>query len=465
MTNKRKKGLVITFQDIDGNWRIYQFIGELSNFIITDYWKDLYDFKYPIINTVLPDEEDLTLTYPNIEGNSFIKLKDKEYNPRDFSGLGRVVLRKNIVEGINTLTQAMINKSNTIYVIQYDFTLGEDITIPENCIFKFDGGSISNGTLEGSFYIDAVPATIFKGNIKEATLKTITNSTFNKEIQKLEASGSDIINSCIFNGIIEKATIKGTLINCQFEKLSGNIEIGKEGQSIQQMIVQVDLSPNVAQWVQKDGQITQYQECSPLKINIDDVPRLRANAKKECFIKEIGSKKIFYVQLSSDDNTPRGTILMFYPGTLEEGQTLKDVIPDGYAICDGTTEGVPDLRGRFIRSANSYDDVGEHTNNDLVQGESGKNDSIRIKEDNLPSHTHTFNVENTLAISEYTGNSVVTGTASTGEGEVTIPAISSDSHTHSLTGNINISQNPDTFANNPINIEPNAYALIFIMKL
>ena len=156
---------------------------------------------------------------------------------------------------------------------------------------------------------------------------------------------------------------------------------------------------------------------------------------------------------------------MFYPGTLEEGQTLKDVIPDGYAICDGATEGVPDLRGRFIRSANSYDDVGEHNNNDLVQGESGRNNSIKIKEDNLPPHIHTFNVENTLAISEYTGNSVIEGTANTGEGEVNIPVISSSSHTHSLTGNISISQNPDTFANNPINIEPNAFALIFIMKL
>ena len=317
---------------------------------------------------------------------------------------------------------------------------------------------LTNCSIQGS-----VQYTMFKGNIKEATLKTITNTTFNKEIQKLEASGSDIINSCIFNGIIEEATIKGTLINCQFEKLSGNIEIGKEEQSIQQMIVQVDLSPNVAQWVQ--SQINQYQECSPLKINIDSVPRLSANAKKECFIKEIGSKKIFYVQLSSDDNTPRGTILMFYPGTLEEGQALKDVIPEGYAICDGTTEGVPDLRGRFIRSAYDYSDTGEHDNNNLVQGESGRNDSIKIEENNLPPHTHTFNVENTLAISEYTGNSVVTGTASTGEGEVTIPAISSNSHTHSLTGNISISQNSDTFANNSINIEPNAYALIFIMKL
>lgn len=318
---------------------------------------------------------------------------------------------------------------------------------------------LTNCSIQGS-----IQYTMFKNSIKEATLNIITNTTFNKEIQKLEASGSNIEN-CIFNGIIEEATIKGKLINCQFEKLSGNIEIGKEKQNIQQMIVQVDLSPNVAGWVQKDGQITQYQECTSLKINIDDVPRLSANAKKECFIKEIESKKIFYVQLSSDDNTPRGTILMFYPGTLEGGQTLEDVIPEGYAICDGTN-GVPDLRGRFIRSAYDYNDVKEHDNNSLIyREESGRKDSIKIKEDNLPSHTHTFNVENTLAISEYTGNSVIEGTANSGEGEVNIPAISSSSHTHSLTGNISISQNPDTFANNPINIEPNAFALIFIMKL
>ena len=305
--------------------------------------------------------------------------------------------------------------------------------------------------------------TLFKSDIKEVILNTITNTTFNKEVQKLDAADSNI-DSCIFNGIIEEAIIRGKLINCQFEKLSGNIEIGKKEQNIQQMIVQIDLSPNIAEWVQKENQITQYQECTPLKINIDDVPRLRANAKKECFIKEIGSKKIFYVQLSSDDNTPRGTILMFYPGILEGGQTLEDVIPEGYAICDGTN-GVPDLRGRFIRSAYDYNDVKEHDNNNLIQGESGKKDSIKIREDNLPPHTHTFNVQNTLAISEYTGNSVIEGTANIGEGEVNIPAISSSSHTHSLTGNISISQNPDTFANNPINIEPNAFALIFIMKL
>ena len=77
-----------------------------------------------------------------------------------FNGMGRVVLKKNMVNGVNTLTQDMFYKgeagsrvpnTNTIYVIQYDFTLGEDITVPANCVLEFDGGSISgNKTLTGN---------------------------------------------------------------------------------------------------------------------------------------------------------------------------------------------------------------------------------------------------------------------------------------------------------------------------
>lgn len=79
-------------------------------------------------------------------------LEEKEYISSSNNGMGRVVLRKNLVEGVNTLTQSMINKSNTIYVIQYDFDLNDPnfehpITIPENCVLEFNGGSLSNGVL------------------------------------------------------------------------------------------------------------------------------------------------------------------------------------------------------------------------------------------------------------------------------------------------------------------------------
>lgn len=91
------------------------------------------------------DEEDIT------EQNGTLQLANKTYDKQSFSGLGRVYLRKNIVGDKNVLTQAMINKANTIYVIQYDYDLkGETITIPENSVLNFIGGAIGNGTIIGN---------------------------------------------------------------------------------------------------------------------------------------------------------------------------------------------------------------------------------------------------------------------------------------------------------------------------
>lgn len=92
------------------------------------------------------DEEDITQNQ-----SSVLKFKDKEYDEAKFSGLGRTYLRKNIVNGVNILTQNMINNPNTIYHIQYDYNLsGQTITVPNGCVLLFEGGSISNGTLKGS---------------------------------------------------------------------------------------------------------------------------------------------------------------------------------------------------------------------------------------------------------------------------------------------------------------------------
>lgn len=91
------------------------------------------------------DEEDIT------EQNGTLQLANKTYDKQSFSGLDRVYLRKNIVGDKNVLTQAMINKANTIYVIQYDYDLKEaSINIPENCVLNFIGGAIGNGTIIGN---------------------------------------------------------------------------------------------------------------------------------------------------------------------------------------------------------------------------------------------------------------------------------------------------------------------------
>lgn len=93
-------------------------------------------------------------------------LEEKAYSSGSDNGMGRVVLKKNIVSNVNTLTQAMINTANTIYVIQYDFVLGENITVPANCVLEFDGGSISAGSGENMDTITGNNTSINAGLVK-----------------------------------------------------------------------------------------------------------------------------------------------------------------------------------------------------------------------------------------------------------------------------------------------------------
>lgn len=112
-----------------------------------EVWEDLS----PEFVSNSADEEDLESVIVG-DNNRVIREKSvKEYNPAEFSGLGRVILRKNIVQGKNVLTQEMINKTNTIYEVRYDFDLnGAEITIPNNCTLQFEGGNLSNGTIIGN---------------------------------------------------------------------------------------------------------------------------------------------------------------------------------------------------------------------------------------------------------------------------------------------------------------------------
>ena len=93
---QRKDGLVITFQDTNGDWRIYQFRGNITEFLNKEKWFDLYDYRNYIVQSIVPDEEDLTTSMPDENGNSLVYLKDRIYDPTSFSGKGYKILRKNV---------------------------------------------------------------------------------------------------------------------------------------------------------------------------------------------------------------------------------------------------------------------------------------------------------------------------------------------------------------------------------
>lgn len=93
----------------------------------------------------LADDEDL-VSVDKGESLSVLKFADRAYNPGIYVGMGYKILRRNIIDGKNMLTQDMVNQPHTIYVVQYDFDLdGATIKIPEGCILDFQGGSIVNG--------------------------------------------------------------------------------------------------------------------------------------------------------------------------------------------------------------------------------------------------------------------------------------------------------------------------------
>lgn len=94
-----------------------------------------------IIN--LADDEDIESVGQDLK---VLKFADRAYNPGTHVGMGYKILRRNIIDGKNILTQDMVNQPHTIYMIQYDFDLdGATIKIPEGCILDFQGGSIVNG--------------------------------------------------------------------------------------------------------------------------------------------------------------------------------------------------------------------------------------------------------------------------------------------------------------------------------
>lgn len=198
----------------------------------------------------------------------------------------------------------------------------------------------------------------------------------------------------------------------------------------------------------------------------------------------------------------RGMIMMF------DG---KAEIPEGWAICDGQTytyEGVetttPNLVGRFIKAVTDVTQVGAVNQEHLTE-----TNDFTLTREHLPQHSHPHK-PHTHSISEIVGNieesghlyanldnsnyvydiseqftdvvtsvsdsnqevstttaSVVSGLDSSTQGGTT----TGSNHTHSLIvtgGNISENQSVEdvvTWENKAIKIEPNAYALIFIIKL
>lgn len=227
----RKIGQVITFLDEDGEWKLFQFQGERVNqWNNATLWVDLIK---RIQGISIIDSEDITATVDNLNQTS-LTFADKNYNTTDYSGLGRVYLRKNIQSVVNPntgitystnlLTQEMLNKENTVYIIQYDYSLNyQTVSIPDGCVLQFEGGSISNGTLQlNNTILDGDP--LFKDAV--SVTGTINNSYLRPEWFGASSTLEDntkAINSALYAAYIlgvEVVRLRNTTYN-----ISGTLNI------------------------------------------------------------------------------------------------------------------------------------------------------------------------------------------------------------------------------------------------
>ena len=151
---------------------------------IVDAIRDQVNNYKPIVIegnvTNAADEEDIT------SENGLLKLKNRSA----LNGMGYVILRQN--KGF----AEQVTKANTVYEIRYDFDLnGADITIPENCVLNFTGGSLSNGTIE-------FDNTKIESNTNVSIFKTITfkGNASNKELDVSQFSYG-VHGDCLDNAI------------------------------------------------------------------------------------------------------------------------------------------------------------------------------------------------------------------------------------------------------------------------
>ena len=172
----------------------------------------------------------------------------KVYDAATFSGFGKKVLAKNIqtVGGVqkNVMTQAFFQDAqgdpltNTVFVIQSDYTLTENISIPAGCTLEFDGGSIS-----GAYTITGNKTVLSADIIKIFSSEIIISGTWDVAEAYPEwfgAKGDGITN--------DVASIQKTIDSFKFTRIS-NLYLIQSPITIHSGKTLVGLSPERTQLI------------------------------------------------------------------------------------------------------------------------------------------------------------------------------------------------------------------------
>lgn len=142
---------------------------------------------------------------------------------------------------------------------------------------------------------------------------------------------------------------------------------------------------------------------------------------------------------------PIGTIVAF---------NGSQSIPDNWAVCDGTN-GTPDLSGKFIKGTTDRTEVGT----------TGGQSEIKITSTSLPKHSHDFKfVPADWFVMSSGYNLPTVNVAEDNSSGVTALGTGNLDTIGSISG-VTDEAGDDVGSNDPINIEPPFYTLIYIMRV
>lgn len=146
----------------------------------------------------LPDGETLA-EIEMAEGLKAIGIPNRQPD----TNLGYVILKKN-----KSLIE-QITDANTIYEVRYAYDLGgETLAMPENCVLKFEGGIISNGTIKGNLTkIESAAYQIFE-NIE---FRTKDGDSFNTERFEKSYFIADIVPVEWFGAVSQNFDAEGAI--------------------------------------------------------------------------------------------------------------------------------------------------------------------------------------------------------------------------------------------------------------
>lgn len=129
-------------------------------------------------------------------------------------------------------------------------------------------------------------------------------------------------------------------------------------------------------------------------------------------------------------------------------------IPDNWAVCDGTN-GTPDLSGRFIKGTTDRTEVGT----------TGGQTEIKITSTSLPRHSHDFKFVPADWFVMSSGYNLPTVNVSEDNSSGVTALGTGNLDTIGSISGVTDEAGDDVGSNDPINIEPPFYTLIYIMRV